>query len=92
MLRISAEFGFTPASRGRIAAPPPVQGDLFDSKTRDPVIDVPTLGPAIRFRALPSCSKPAAALTSRMYHSPQKFALFCERYYPGMKWLSLTSM
>jgi P27 family predicted phage terminase small subunit len=29
MLRISAEFGFTPASRGRIAAPPAEQGDLF---------------------------------------------------------------
>lgn len=29
MLRISAEFGFTPASRGRIAAPPRAQGELF---------------------------------------------------------------
>ncbi len=30
MLRISAEFGFTPASCGRIAAPPKEQGELFD--------------------------------------------------------------
>ncbi|WP_436643985.1 phage terminase small subunit P27 family [Microbaculum sp. FT89] len=30
MLRISAEFGFTPASRGRIAAPPKEQGELFE--------------------------------------------------------------
>ncbi len=29
MLRISAEFGFTPASRERIAAPPREQGELF---------------------------------------------------------------
>ncbi len=32
MLRISAEFGFTPASRGRIAAPPTEQGELFDAR------------------------------------------------------------
>lgn len=29
MLRISSEFGFTPASRGRIAAPRPSEPDLF---------------------------------------------------------------
>jgi P27 family predicted phage terminase small subunit len=31
MLRISAEFGFTPASRGRIAAPKPEAPTLFDN-------------------------------------------------------------
>lgn len=31
MMRISAEFGFTPASRGRIAAPRRSEPDLFDS-------------------------------------------------------------
>ena len=30
MLRISAEFGFTPASRGRIATPRPEEPTLFD--------------------------------------------------------------
>ncbi len=30
MLKISAEFGFTPASRGRIVAPPAEQGELFE--------------------------------------------------------------
>jgi hypothetical protein len=30
MLRISAEFGFTPASRGRIATPKPEAPTLFD--------------------------------------------------------------
>jgi hypothetical protein len=30
MLRISAEFGFTPASRGRIATPKPDEPTLFD--------------------------------------------------------------
>ena len=30
MLRIAGEFGFTPASRSRIAAPSPPEPDLFD--------------------------------------------------------------
>jgi phage terminase small subunit len=30
MLRIAAEFGFTPASRSRIAAPSPAEPTLFD--------------------------------------------------------------
>jgi P27 family predicted phage terminase small subunit len=31
MMRIASEFGFTPASRSRISAPPPDQLPLFDS-------------------------------------------------------------
>lgn len=31
MMRISSEFGFTPASRGRISAPVPLQPSLFDA-------------------------------------------------------------
>jgi P27 family predicted phage terminase small subunit len=34
MMRIASEFGFTPASRSRIAAPPPDQLPLFDSTDR----------------------------------------------------------
>ncbi|MBZ0226944.1 MAG: P27 family phage terminase small subunit, partial [Bauldia sp.] len=30
MVRISAEFGFTPASRGRISMPKPEEPDPFD--------------------------------------------------------------
>lgn len=30
MMRIAAEFGFTPASRGRISTPPPAEPTLFD--------------------------------------------------------------
>jgi hypothetical protein len=30
MIRIASEFGFTPASRSRISAPPPDQLPLFD--------------------------------------------------------------
>jgi phage terminase small subunit len=30
MIRIAAEFGFTPASRSRIAAPTPAEPSLFD--------------------------------------------------------------
>ena len=29
MMRIASEFGFTPASRSRISAPPPAERDLF---------------------------------------------------------------
>jgi P27 family predicted phage terminase small subunit len=37
MLRISSEFGFTPASRGRISAPRPDEPTLFDeTETRRP--------------------------------------------------------
>lgn len=32
MLRIASEFGFTPASRGRIATPKPQERDLFDDQ------------------------------------------------------------
>lgn len=39
MMRISSEFGFTPASRGRIAAPTKMQGELFNKQSRD---DSPT--------------------------------------------------
>jgi phage terminase small subunit len=31
MMRIASEFGFTPASRGRISVPPPGQLPLFDA-------------------------------------------------------------
>ena len=30
MMRIASEFGFTPASRSRIATPPPAEPTLFD--------------------------------------------------------------
>jgi P27 family predicted phage terminase small subunit len=30
MMRVASEFGFTPASRSRISAPPPVQLPLLD--------------------------------------------------------------
>jgi phage terminase small subunit len=30
MMRIASEFGFTPASRSRIATPPPNERTLFD--------------------------------------------------------------
>jgi P27 family predicted phage terminase small subunit len=33
MMRIASEFGFTPASRGRIATPRPEEPSLFDSST-----------------------------------------------------------
>ena len=36
MLRIAAEFGFTPASRSRIATPSPDEPTLFDTVERDP--------------------------------------------------------
>jgi len=36
MMRISAEFGFTPASRGRISAPPEPERTLFDQIDGDP--------------------------------------------------------
>ena len=36
MMRISAEFGFTPASRGRISAPLPAEPTLFDHIDEDP--------------------------------------------------------
>jgi phage terminase small subunit len=31
MMRIASEFGFTPASRSRIAAPAPPEEDLFSA-------------------------------------------------------------
>ncbi len=34
MLRIASEFGFTPASRGRISMPSQVEPDLFDPAPR----------------------------------------------------------
>ena len=36
MMRIAAEFGFTPASRSRIATPKPTEPDLFDAAERRP--------------------------------------------------------
>ena len=36
MLRIAAEFGFTPASRSRIATPSQDEPSLFDNVERDP--------------------------------------------------------
>lgn len=35
MMRIAAEFGFTPASRSRIAAPAPDERTLFDFATQE---------------------------------------------------------
>ena len=35
MMRIAAEFGFTPASRSRIAAPQPPEFDLFNPRPED---------------------------------------------------------
>jgi phage terminase small subunit len=35
MMRISSEFGFTPASRSRISAPPPDQLPLLDLAADD---------------------------------------------------------
>jgi hypothetical protein len=35
MMRIASEFGFTPASRSRISAPPPDQVPLLDLTTDD---------------------------------------------------------
>ena len=32
MMRIASEFGFTPASRSRISAPPPQEADLFSPR------------------------------------------------------------
>ena len=40
MLRIASEFGFTPASRSRIATPSPVEPTLFDRM--DPSPEEPT--------------------------------------------------
>ena len=33
MMRIAAEFGFTPASRSRIATPSPAEPTLFDQRS-----------------------------------------------------------
>lgn len=35
MMRIASEFGFTPASRSRIAAPKPQEFDLFNPRPQD---------------------------------------------------------
>jgi hypothetical protein len=35
MVRVASEFGFTPASRSRISAPPPDQLPLLDLTSRD---------------------------------------------------------
>ena len=35
MMRIAGEFGFTPASRGRISTPSPAEPDLFDDLGQD---------------------------------------------------------
>ena len=35
MMRIASEFGFTPASRSRISAPPPDQLPLFDEDDQE---------------------------------------------------------
>jgi P27 family predicted phage terminase small subunit len=36
-LRIASEFGFTPASRSRIAAPSPAEPSLFDTSALPPL-------------------------------------------------------
>ena len=36
VMKIAAEFGFTPASRGRISTPATVEPDLFDQTKIDP--------------------------------------------------------
>jgi P27 family predicted phage terminase small subunit len=41
MLRIAAEFGFTPASRSRIATPSPAEPSLFDLMEDEPPDDEP---------------------------------------------------
>jgi phage terminase small subunit len=35
MMRIASEFGFTPASRSRIATPAPPENDLFSVVSND---------------------------------------------------------
>jgi hypothetical protein len=39
MMRIAAEFGFTPVSRSRIATPAPEEPTLFDSFEQDEADD-----------------------------------------------------
>ena len=41
MLRIAAEFGFTPASRSRIATPSPAEPSLFDLMKGEPPDEEP---------------------------------------------------
>jgi phage terminase small subunit len=41
MMRIASEFGFTPASRSRIATPSPAEPSLFDLMEEEPPDEEP---------------------------------------------------
>jgi P27 family predicted phage terminase small subunit len=65
MLRIASEFGFTPASRSRIATPSPAQPSLFDLMEDEPADSIRSTQRSLRGPTGPISPHPELPLMSK---------------------------